>query len=142
MIILSAVVSVFVITPLAYMFADNQPPYEYGMDGSYVVPQHTQSGHQLRVHWKLKKVNRICIGSITRVIVDDVTGFKISYDPTPATKNIDMEDGTLDRTFYLPPLISPGRKWYYSDAEFACNLLQRLYPLRVRTPRLGFEVTE
>ena len=77
---------------------------------------------------------------MTRVIVDQQTGVRTYYDPTPAARTLDIEEMTLDRTFYLPPLITPGPKWYYSDAEFSCNLLQHFYPLRVRTPRLAFEV--
>lgn len=136
----SALFSTFIIGPLAYMLADNQLPYEYDVDASYVIPDVTPSGRQMTVHWKLKKVNRVCRGAITRTIVDRDTGVKTTYDPTPAAQTIDLGDMTLDRTFYLPPLITPGRKWYYSDAEFACNLLQQFYPLRTVTPRLPFTV--
>lgn len=138
----SAAISLLIIMPVAYMLFDRLPPYEYDEVESYIVPTKTASGRQMIVHWKLKKVNRVCVGSIVRNIVDQTSGIRISYDPTPAARTIDLGDMSLDRTFYLPSLITPGKKWYYADAEFACNPIQRLYPLRVRTPRLSFEVLE
>lgn len=135
-------ISAFFIMPLAYMLADVQPPYEYDAEHSYIVPSTTPSGRQMLVHWHFVRVNRVCPGAITRYIVDQRTGARLSYDPTAAARTIDVGDKYLDRTFYLPAAISPGMKWYYSEGEYACNPLQRLYPLRVRTPRLSFEVKE
>jgi len=140
MIAVSAAFSVLVVAPVSYMLFDNQPPYEYDADNSYVIPARTPAGRQMLVHWKFSRVNRICVGSITRYIVDKDTGVRVSYDPTPAAKNINEGDSALDRTFFLPPDTVPGKKWYYADGEYACNPLQHLYPLRVRTPRLSFEV--
>jgi hypothetical protein len=138
----SAAVSFLVVTPVAFMFFDQMPPYVYDGENSYVVPTKTEAGRQMTVHWRLKKINRVCIGSITRYVVDQKTTVRYSYDPTPAARTAEIDDMTLSRTFFLPPDVTPGRKWYYADAEFACNPLQRLYPLRVRTPRLSFEVLE
>lgn len=142
MIAASAVFTLLVITPLSYMIGDNAPPYEYDVGNSFVIPSHTLAGRQMMVHWKLSRVNRICPGSITRYIVDQETNVRISYDPTAAARTIEAADSSLDRTFFLPPGISPGKKWYYADAEFACNPLQHFFPLRVRTPRLSFEVVD
>lgn len=124
---------------LAFMSADTTPPYEYDVAESYVIPEQTQAGHQLTVHWKIK-VNRICPGTIVRTIVDTKTGIRVSYDPTPAANTLETVDHELNRTFMLPTGIPPGAKWYYSDGDYACNLLQRFYPLHVRTPRLPFTV--
>ncbi len=140
MLAVSAVFSLLVVTPISYMAFDNQPPYEYDEQNSYVIPSKTPSGRQMVVHWKLKKINRVCTGSITRYIVDQETTVRVSYDPTAAARTVDLKDHVLNRTFFLPPDITPGRKWYYANAEFACNPLQHFYPLRVRTPRLSFEV--
>lgn len=134
------VFSVTVVTPLSYMAFDNMPPYEYDVENSYIIPSETPVGRQLTVHWKLKKVNRTCSGSITRHVVDQDTSVRFSYDPTAAARTIDIHDDVLNRTFFLPPDVTTGKKWYYADADFACNPLQRFYPLRVRTPRLPFEV--
>ncbi len=130
------------LAPLVYMLADNQPPYVYDAEQSYVVPSRTTTGRQITVHWKLKQINRVCPGSITRYIVDDETGLRLSYDPTAAAKTIEVGDDYLDRTFYLPHGISPGKKWYYSEGDYSCNPLQYFYPLRTRTPRISFEVTK
>lgn len=139
-IIAVAIVASVIIAPMVYMMADNQPPYDYDGVNSQVIPSQTPAGRQLRVHWVLKRVNRICPGSITRTIVDQKSGTRISYDPAPAATNVELGDTELDRTFLLPPEIPPGKKWYYADAEYACNPLQRFYPLKLRTPRLSFEV--
>lgn len=140
MIIVTALFTLLVVTPISYMMFDTLPPYEYDELQSYVIPEHTPAGRQMLVHWKFKRVNRTCVGSITRYVVDQETKIRISYDPTAAARTVDRDDMALDRTFYLPPNTVPGKKWYYVDAEFACNPLQHFYPLRVRTPRLTFEV--
>lgn len=140
MLMVMTLFSLFFIAPAVYLLADNQPPYEYDADRSTVVPTKTESGRQLVVHWHLKKINRVCVGTIYRHVVDQETGVRFSYDPTVAARTIELRGNVLDRTFILPPDVTPGKKWYYADAEFACNPLQLLYPLRVRTPRLSFEV--
>jgi hypothetical protein len=139
--VMSAVISTFVIAPVAYMAADYQPPYEYDASRSYIIPDPAMPGNQLLVHWELKKVNRICTGSITRFVVDALTKERIAYDPTTAAQNVELDDTYLNRTLLLPSGISPGDKEYYADGEFHCNLLQRFFPLRVRSPRLYFSVS-
>jgi hypothetical protein len=135
-----AAISLLVIAPTVYMLADDQPPYEYDVENSYVVPRQTRAGHQVTVHWKLSRINRVCPGVIIRTIVDALTGVRTTYDPAPAATTIDLMDNELNRTFLLPSGITPGSKWYYSDAEYACNPLQRFYPLKERTPRLSFDI--
>lgn len=139
-VLLSAIISMVVVAPMMYMIADTLPPYEYDVDKSYVVPEKTLSGRQMLVHWEFKRVNRVCAGTITRYIVDQQTGARISYDPYPAANEVEASKLFLDRTFFLPPEIAPGPKWYYADGDFACNPLQYFYPMRVRTPRLPFVV--
>ena len=141
LIALSAALSFLVIAPVSYMTFDTTPPYEYDAAGSYIVPRLTQAGHQITVHWRLRRVNRICPGTITRTIVDAVTGVRTTYDPVPAAGVIELADEELDRTFLLPQGIASGRKLYYSDGAYGCNPLQRYWsPLRVRTPTLEFEI--
>ncbi len=141
-VILVALLTLLIIAPLSYMIADNEPPYEFDAERSYVVPSKTPAGHQIVVHWHIIKINRVCPGSITRYIVDDETKAKISYDAVPSARQVEFGTRELNRTFLLPFGIHPGKKWYYSEGEYACNLLQRFYPLRVLTPRISFEVTE
>lgn len=124
---------------LAFMIADNQPPYTYFADGSYLIPERAAPGHQISVHWKIK-VNRLCPGAIVRTVVDARTGARMSYDPTPAMVTIQMGDSSLDRTFLLPQGMGPGRKLYRANAEYVCNPLQRIWPLKVQTPDLFFDV--
>jgi hypothetical protein len=142
LLVVLGIFSFAVIAPLAYMLADTTPPYEYDEENSYVIPSSTRAGKQMTVHWRFRKFNRVCVGVITRHVVDQETTVRFSYDPTAAAITEELSPGnmSLNRTFFLPPNIMPGKKWYYADAEFACNPLQRFYPLRVRTPRLSFEV--
>lgn len=125
---------------LAYMVGDNQPPYSYIVEQSYVIPNPSQSGHQVQVHWQFK-INRLCPGSIVRTVVDAKTGAKFSYDPTPALGTVRGGDDHLDRTFFLPDGIRPGPKLYRANAEYICNPLHRIWPLKVQTPDIPFEVS-
>ena len=142
MIAFSVVFTLLIVMPISYMLGDTQPPYEYDASRSYVIPQHTAAGKQITVHWHFLRINRICVGRITRHIVDQMTGVNISYDPTLAAATVEVGMDSLDRTFFLPQGILPGMKWYFAEGEYACNPLQRFYPLVTRTPRLSFEVTE
>lgn len=132
-------VSMLIIAPISYMIADTEAPYIYDESMSYVIPERTQAGHQLIVHWSVK-VNRVCPGEIIRNIVDAKSGAKISYDPTRAAGTVELSDKELNRTFQLPSGIAPGEKFYYADGEYQCNFLQRFYPLHSRTPRLPFTI--
>ena len=139
---LVAIYLTIVFGAFGFMLADNQPPYVYDVSQSYVKPNPTIPGHQVEVFWKLKKINRICPGSNVRTIVDERTGASFSYDATPAMATIKFGDDHLSRTFLLPDGISTGRKIYRANLEYACNPLQRFWPLKVQTPDLHFEVEE
>lgn len=123
---------------ISYMLADNQPPYTYDASKSYVKPNPAEMGHQVTVHWEFK-VNRMCKGFITRLIIDVRTGVVVSYDPIAALGR-PTGDFYMDRTFYLPDSIEPGMKIYRVSGEYSCNLLQRFWPLKVHTPDLYFEI--
>lgn len=139
---ISALFSLLVIVPVSYMTFDTDPPYVYEpAPSSYVIPHQTQAGHQITVHWKLVRVNRVCVGLITRYIVDKHTGVRVTYDPVPAAGALETTDTSLDRTFFLPQGIAPGPKLYFADGIYGCNLLQRYWkPLVVRTPTLEFDI--
>lgn len=138
----SAIISFFWIAPLAYMYFDNQPPYEYDISNSYITPSKPHAERQVTVHWAFKSVNRICPGSIVRYIIDAQNKTKITYDATPAALSIDLKDLSLDRTFMLPPNVTIGPKIYRSEGFYICNPLQHFWPLRVSTPDLHFEIVE
>lgn len=125
---------------LAFMLADNQPPYSYIVEKSFVRPNPAHSGRQVTIHWEFK-INRLCPGAIVRTIVDARTKAKVSYDPTPALGTVAMGDTSLERTFFLPEEMLPGPKLYRANAEYICNPLHRIWPLKVQTPDLAFEVT-
>ena len=126
---------------LAYMAADNQHPYTYNVEKSYVKPNPAAAGRQITVHWEFV-THRTCPGAIVRTIVDARTGAKVSYDPTPALGTVRMGDISMERTFFLPEEMLPGPKLYRSNAEYICNPLHRIWPLKVQTPDIAFEVKE
>lgn len=127
---------------LAYMAADNQPPYEYDALNSRVVPSPAHDGDQITVKWKLAKVNRVCPGSNRRVLFDPKTRVILaSYDPTPAAISSNIEDGYLNRTFMLPRGLLPASDiGYRATVCYSCNLLQEFRPLCVSTPELIFRI--
>lgn len=139
---MSAAISFLAIAPIAYMAADNEPPYEYDVGNSYVVPSHPRVEHQVTVHWALKKINRVCPGSIVRYIIDVDTRIKTTYDATAAASSVESGDYELDRSFMLPPNVTPGLKIYRAEGFYVCNPLQHFWPLRAVTPDLRFEVIE
>jgi hypothetical protein len=144
----SVIFTILVIAPLTYMLADNQPPYEYLTGRSYLTPLVAKQGSQMTVHWELR-VNRYCPGVVSRTIIDEKTGVRISYDPVLviAEPGVSLQFGPdrvmlLNRSFTLPLTIDPGPKLYRAYIEFHCNPLQFIWPLRVKTPDLEFVVPD
>lgn len=129
---------------LAYMMADNQPPYTYDLEKSYIVPARAKDGDQIAVRWRLKNINRICPGSNRRMLFDPQTKVILAaYDPTPAAVADSIKDGYLNRTFMLPKSMQSGRIGYRANVCYECNLYQKyVKPLCVMTPDLFFEIVE
>lgn len=123
---------------ISFLLADNQPPYEYDVDKSYIKPNPALPGRQVTVHWALK-VNRPCKGFIVRSIIDAKTRVIVSYDPI-ASLGRPPNEQYMERTFYLPENIESGTKIYRVNGEYSCNILQRFWPLKVQTPDLYFEI--
>jgi hypothetical protein len=65
----------------------------------------------------------------------------VSYDPTPALGTVKIGDTSIERTFFLPEGMLPGRKLYRANAEYICNPLHRIWPLKVQTPDIPFDVS-
>lgn len=145
-IISSALVSIFIVAPVFYLLADNEPPYVYDLEHSYIIPTQVHSTHQAVAHWSVSRVNRVCRGITVSTVVDDVTKIKTFYDAQPAIivdpADSDKFGKVLERPFWLAPGILPGPKIYKGESYYACNILQNLWPLHVSTPPLPFEVIE
>lgn len=128
---------------VAFMMADNTPPYVYDAERSYIKPSVVDDGDQVTVMWSIKKVNRICPGASVRTLFDPKTKVILaSYDPSPAAISSSLVNGYLNRTFQLPrSLLPPGPIGYRATVCYECNLFQKLAkPLCVTTPDLFFEV--
>jgi hypothetical protein len=128
---------------VVFMAADNTHPYEYDVENSFIVPSKAADGDQITVMWKIKKINRTCLGANTRVLFDPKTKVILaSYDPTPAALSESIQHGYLNRTFQLPrSVLPPGRIGYRATVCYECNLFQKLAkPLCVKTPELFFEI--
>lgn len=129
---------------LVFMWFDTTPPYEFDADKSYVIPQKAEEGMQIRVVWKVKKLNRFCPGTNLRTLFDPVTKVKLAiYDPVPVAARFELgEDSFLIRTFLLPKELIPGKVGYRATQSYVCNPLQHFWPLVVTTPDLFFEIVE
>lgn len=127
---------------IAFMAADNQPPYEYDVENSYIIPYYAKDGSQITVRWRLKNVNRICPGSNRRVLFDPITKVVIAtYDPTPAALSDSVKDGYLNRTFLLPQSLPEGRTGYRATVCYECNPFQKyVRALCITTPDIFFNV--
>lgn len=129
---------------VAFMAADNQPPYVYDEANSYIVPSVAAEGQRITVKWRLLRVNRVCPGSTRRVLFDPRTGVILAtYDPTLAVVSASIKDGYLNRTFLLPAgdVLPVGEIGYRSTVCYECNPFQEfIKPLCVTTPDLRFLV--
>lgn len=128
---------------IGYMAADNQPPYEYDLEKSYIIPSLANDGDQITVLWKIKKINRICTGMTHRMLFDPKTDVILaSYDPVPAALRSSTKDGYLRRTFMLPRGALPsGEIGYRATVCYECNAFQKLVrPLCITTPDLTFRL--
>lgn len=138
------VVLMIITGTLAFMWFDTTPPYEFDAGQSYVVPNKAEEGMQIRVVWKVKKLNRFCPGTNLRTLFDPVTKVKLAiYDPVPVAARFELgEDSFLVRTFLLPKELMAGKVGYRATQIYVCNPLQHIWPLVVTTPDLFFEVIE
>lgn len=129
---------------LVFMWFDTTKPYEFDMRESKIVPEKAAGGTQVRVDWKIKKINRFCGGVNVRILFDPRTKARLAiYDPVPVALPYELDHSDhLVRTFLLPTNIPPGRVGYRSHQFFSCNWLQKFWPLEVVTPDLFFEMVE
>lgn len=132
----------FITAAVVFMWFDTTPPYVFDVSQSYIVPNRAEEGMQIRVVWKVKKLNRFCPGTNTRVLFDPVTKARIAiYDPVAVASPYELDDNTeLIRTFLLPRQMETGKVGYRASQAYNCNWLQHFFPLIVVTPDLFFEV--
>lgn len=131
---------------LAFMLADTEPPYEYHVNKSFILPEYAGGGEQMTVYWRVT-VNRKCDGFTQRVLFDPRTGVIIAtYDAAPMVpktnivREVDGDGPYSVRTFLLPQVIQKGKIGYRSAVCYSCNPLRRLIPVCTFTPDLFFEV--
>lgn len=130
-----------VLGPVTYWAFDNQRPYIFDGSESYIIPNEATGNDQMIVAWKVKVV-RQCEGLVRRELFDPRTQVILSiYDPQQAQINsMPIGEGYYNRTFLLPKMIQTGKIGYRVRAEYYCNPLQRIWPLKYSTPDLFFEV--
>lgn len=127
---------------IAFMANDNLPPYVYDTENSSIVPDPAGSGDQVIVKWKLKAVNRMCLGSIRRTLFDPRTRVILAtYDPSPAALSSSIQNKYLNLSFALPKAIPPGEIGYRAEVCYQCNFYQQyVRPLCITSPELKFVV--
>jgi len=128
----------------AWMLTDNEPPYVYDAEQSYMFPDPAPQGAMITVDWKLKEVKRTCPGTLQRYFRNMATRRIVAtLDTTPVSRAIHAGDNDLPRSFVLPPNLPPI-VGYSAEICFECNPLQQIprLALCVMTPEITFHVTQ
>ena len=125
---------------IGLMYLDNNPPYIYDAVQSHIIPDPASQGATVVADWHLKEVKRLCPATVQRFFNDAETGRMVAtLDTTEASRVVQVGDTALPRSFQLPPNLPP-RTEYSALVCFQCNVLQRAWPLCVRTPKIAFSV--
>lgn len=131
----------------SHFAADRQRPYDFHVDGSFILPPAAEGGDQITVHWKVTR-HRQCEGIVERQLVDPRTDVIIaSYDPAPAAVNgVPVGSDVLRKEFTLPLNLQKGEMAYQAKLTYTCNWLQKIFPnalgIKYVTPPLKFTVKE
>lgn len=126
----------------AWMMADNEPPYIYDQESSRIAPDPAPQGAMVTADWNLKKVNRVCPGTVQRFFRDANTKRMVAtLDTTEVSRAVKVGDNSLPRSFQLPPNL-PARVEYSALVCFECNPLQQRFPLCIMTPTITFGVLQ
>lgn len=131
---------------IAFEATDTQPPYELDPAQSKVTPPEP-GGNEVKVSWRVSKVNRHCHGEGVRVLFDPHTGAILAtYAPTSYELPVVVGNGGyLDRSFLLPKDLADvkGDVGYHSIVCYECNLFQAyVKPLCLQTPDLIFTLKD
>lgn len=132
---------------VAWMAADNERPYAYAVERSYIIPDPAQQGAMVTASWAIEKVNRPCGGTSQRYFRDldpDSSSYKeivSTLDTTQMSRALKLGDKRLPRSFQLPPQL-PKIVGYSTEICAQCNLLQHIFPLCFRTPEIIFRVIQ
>jgi hypothetical protein len=127
---------------LAVMGLDNEPPYSYDPNQSFVIPNPAPQGSIITVEWALTAVRRECPGTVQRIFRDLDTGLvATTLDTTPMSRSVRKGDKRLPRSFELPPDL-PAHVGYTAEVCAQCNFLQQFQPLCFKTPEIKFHVQQ
>lgn len=137
--VIAAMVSIGVFAPLFWMVLDRDPPYL--IKGGTVEPRDPLPGAAIHVSWDVMPI-RACAsqpthGSVTREIIDS-KGVKHAYASVDAIYSSGAPE--INRVVQLPQSIPSGPAVYHSQACYACNPVQQIWPVCFRTPDLHFNV--
>lgn len=137
----AAFVSVALFGPALWMVLDRDPPFV--VTNGRVDPITPVVNSSISVTWDVHPV-RSCQPSssatVTRAIVDS-KGVKHVYAPVPAVYGTpaQREVGEIHRMIPLPNnIIGPAR--YSSVACYACNPIQKYWPICIELPEIPFEI--
>ncbi len=141
--VLIPALSIAIVGPLTWMIMDREPPYTR-LAGE-MIPAHPRQGDFVSVRWTID-VHKLCPPSeprnVTRRVVDSVGTFT-DYAPVEGVFGASgrgVQQQSITRAFQLPSSIEPGPARYHSTACFACNPVQKLFPVCVSTPEIQFTI--
>ncbi len=137
-------VCVAIFAPVLWMAIDRQVPYV--RTNGVITPANPAPGDFVEVKWTVVQT-RICrpepARNISRHVITS-SGLIIDYEPVSGVMGTveAPKEETLVRAFQLPISTDPGPAKYRSEACFACNPLQILWPVCVEGPDVQFNVAE
>jgi hypothetical protein len=136
-----SLIGAFVIVPVTYMAADREPPF-YRTEESHIVPNAVRLEEPFEAKWVLhvnKSRRCVPVGLVHRTIIDSAGGVK-ELEPVPAIADLNNKSSQLTRQMIMPMGVTAGPARYHAEACFACNPIQRLYPICITEPDISFTV--
>jgi hypothetical protein len=123
------------------MSADREPPF-VRLPESRIIPFDVRSEQTFDVHWELYvNTHRVChpVGLVKRSIIDSA-GKVTSFEDVPSIADPKNLRTKLDRQLKLPMGITTGPARYHAETCFACNPVQKLWPICITQPDIPFNV--
>lgn len=136
--VLAALVSTLILVPTILIAGNRSSPYTY-LRG-HIEPPGVVAGQLGYVHW-VGMYKRNCSGEFYRSVVDsgdNVHSLLMIPDP-PDDDELNVEV-SWTRAFILPNGASEGQARYRVYANYWCNSLQHLWPIRITLPDIPFNV--
>lgn len=132
----AAIFAIFVVAPIVWLVMDREPPFKlaYGV----TVPKEIKRGEIYQLQWVYYSLPRRCPGTVYYYLIDSQKHIWVS-EPRPASfglvDEIDLRGISGIRISghkrLMPSDASLGKAQIYITVDFACNITQYVWPLRL-----------